>query len=204
MPTAPRRPRIALTAGEPAGVGPELVARLAAVESGADLVVIADRDLIATRAAATGIPLALQPWNADAAAPASGTLAIIDIPLRKASIAGQLERANAEYVLETLARAADGARSGEFDAIVTAPVHKGIINDSGVAFSGHTEFFAERAGAMSSCCWSRPPARRLATTHLALSQCRRDHARRGCVRCHLAHDCGSASRSSIRSSPCSA
>ena len=146
MPNAPRRPRIALTAGEPAGVGPELVARLATHDFGADLVVIADRELIADRAGANGVAIDLQPWSVGPATPTSGTLACIDIRLRSASIAGQLERANAGYVLQTLARAADGARSGEFDAIVTAPVHKGIINDSGVAFSGHTEFFAGHAG----------------------------------------------------------
>ena len=141
----PRRPRIALTAGEPAGVGPELIARLAALDCAADLIVIADRGLIQQRAVDTGAPLALQPWDPSRGALADGTLGIVDIPLRNASTAGRLDAANAAYVLETLARAADGAVRGEFDAIVTAPVHKGIINDAGVAFSGHTEFFAERA-----------------------------------------------------------
>ena len=170
MPNAARRLRIALTAGEPAGIGPELVARLAALDVDADLVVIADRGLIAERAAATGATLALHAWNPAASAAPAGTLAIVDVPLRTASVAGQLDRANAGYVLETLERAAAGAARGEFDAIVTAPVHKGIINDAGIAFSGHTEFFAERARCDVVMLLVADRLRvALATTHLPLS-----------------------------------
>jgi 4-hydroxythreonine-4-phosphate dehydrogenase len=165
-----RRPRIALTAGEPAGVGPELIARLAALDCAADLIVIADRGLIEGRAADIGVRLDLHAWDSSHGPLADGTLGIIDVPLRVASVAGQLDRANAAYVLETLARAADGASRGEFDAIVTAPVHKGIVNDAGVAFSGHTEFFADRAGCdvvMMLVAGSLRVA--LATTHLPLA-----------------------------------
>ena len=166
----PRRPRIALTAGEPAGVGPDLIARLAALGCAADLIVIADRGLIERRAADTGVTLALQPWDPDVGQLAEGTLGIIDVPLRAKSVAGRLDCANAPYVLETLARAADGAARGTFDAIVTAPVHKGIINDAGVAFSGHTEFLAERAACDVVMMLVAGRLRvALATTHLPLA-----------------------------------
>lgn len=166
-PAERRRPRIALTAGEPAGIGPELIARIAAEDFGADLVVIADRGLIRERARMIGIELEL----ADTAPTRSaGRLACIDVAMPHRSIAGQLDQRNARYVLETLDRAAEGAQSGDFDAIVTAPLHKGVINDAGVRFSGHTEYLAERAGCgvvMLLVAGSLRVA--LATTHLPLS-----------------------------------
>ena len=140
-------PRIAITAGEPAGIGPEIVARLAATDIAADLVAIADPDLMAQAARAIGVDLRWRVFDA-AAAPATrapGELRIVPMSLTAAAVPGTLEPRNASYVLATLARAADGATSGEFDAIVTAPVHKGVINDAGVPFTGHTEFFAQRA-----------------------------------------------------------
>lgn len=165
-----RRPRIALTAGEPAGVGPELIARLAALDVGADLVVIADRALIAQRAADAGCVLELQTWQPDASGHDAGILGVIDVALNTPSIAGRLDVSNSGYVLATLARAADGAASGEFDAIVTAPVHKGIINDAGIAFTGHTEFLAERAGCAVVMMLVAASLRvALATTHLPLA-----------------------------------
>ena len=165
-----RRPRIALTAGEPAGIGPEIVARLASIDFDADLVVVANRDLVAARAAMTGVALRLEPWHPGAAACGPGALAILDCPLAVPSQAGLLDPANARYVLDTLARAADGAQTGLFDAIVTAPVHKGVINDAGVAFSGHTEFFAARAGSDVVMMLVAGRLRvALATTHLALA-----------------------------------
>lgn len=165
-----RRPRIALTAGEPAGIGPELVACLAGVDVGAELVVIANHDLIAERAALTGVAPMLVPWNADSAADTPGTLAVLDCPLAAPSQPGRLDPANAGYVLDTLARAADGAQAGLFDAIVTAPVHKGVINDAGVPFSGHTEFFAARAHSEVVMMLVAGQLRvALATTHLPLA-----------------------------------
>ncbi len=140
-------PRIAITAGEPAGIGPEIVARLAATDIAADLVAIADPDLMAQAARAIGVDLRWRVFDA-AAAPATrapGELRIVPMSLTAAAVPGTLDPRNASYVLATLARAADGATSGEFDAIVTAPVHKGVINDAGVPFTGHTEFFAQRA-----------------------------------------------------------
>ena len=171
-------PRIALTAGEPAGIGPELVARLAASGCAADLVAIADPAVLAAAARAADLRLELRPYDADArvAVRCPGTLRVAAIPTASGVVPGQLDPRNAGYVLETLACAADGATSGEFDAIVTAPVHKGVVNDAGVPFTGHTEFFAERARRDVVMMLSAPRSGRdggdlrvaLATTHLPL------------------------------------
>jgi len=140
-------PRIALTAGEPAGIGPELVARLAASDIAADLVAIADPDLVAAAARTIGVDLDIRSYDPSApvGARAPRSLAVVPMSLSAAAAPGTPDPRNAAYVLATLARAADGAVSGEFAAIVTAPVHKGVINDAGVPFTGHTEFFAQRA-----------------------------------------------------------
>jgi 4-hydroxythreonine-4-phosphate dehydrogenase len=109
------------------------------------LVVIANRRLLEQRAQAMGLPWCSLAFDA-AARPAfvSGALPVIDVPLAAAVTAGQLDRANAAYVLRTLEVAVDGCLNGRFHAMVTAPVHKGIINDAGTAFTGHTEFLAQR------------------------------------------------------------
>ena len=132
-PAEPQRPRIALTAGEPAGIGPELIARLADEDLGADLVVIADAGLLVERADAhrhrpstSTIPRRRTVAAAGAGSPSSTS------PWPRHRAPARSIRAMPRYVLETLARAADGAASGEFDAIVTAPVHKGVINDAGM------------------------------------------------------------------------
>jgi len=163
LPAEPRRPRIALTAGEPAGVGPELVAQVLAEDFRADLVVIASRQLLIERALAAGT---LPGSDGNAAC----GFECVDIALSAPSLAGKLDARNARYVLACLDRAAEGAHSGEFDAIVTAPVHKGIINDAGIPFSGHTEWLAERAGCDVVMLLTSDNLRvALATTHLALS-----------------------------------
>ena len=140
-------PRIALTAVEPAGIGPELAVKLAASDIAADLVVLADPDLIAAAARSAGVDIEVIAYDADAAiaARARGSLRIVPMSLSAPATPGTLDPRNAPYVLATLARAADGAASGEFAAIVTAPVHKGVVNDAGIPFTGHTEFFAQRA-----------------------------------------------------------
>ncbi len=145
---APALPRLALTAGEPAGIGPELIARIAASDVAADLVAIMDGALLRGAAALLGLDLEIRPWNPAVRVEqrAPGGIRLIDMSLGVPAIPGQLDLRNAPYVLATLARAADGAANGEFDAIVTAPVHKGVINDAGYPFTGHTEFFARRAG----------------------------------------------------------
>lgn len=169
-PTKHRRPRIAITAGEPAGIGPELVTQLADSDHDVDLIVIADPSLIEQRARDIGKPIEWQLFDAHSTATKRGVLHVAPIALHTPSIAGQLDPRNAEYVLETLACAADGAMSGMFDAIVTAPVHKGVINDAGIPFTGHTEFFADRARCAVVMMLVAERLRvALATTHLPLA-----------------------------------
>jgi 4-hydroxythreonine-4-phosphate dehydrogenase len=140
-------PRIALTAGEPAGIGPELVAVLAATDLPADLIAIGNADLLARAASRRGIALRIETYDATPRASRTpGSLRCIDVPLGAPAVPGTLDVRNAGYVIATLTRATDGCLSGEFAAIVTAPVQKSIIADSGIAFTGHTEFFAARAG----------------------------------------------------------
>lgn len=164
------RLRIALSAGEPAGIGPELLATIAAAECTAELVVIGNAQLLAERAQATGHGLAFDVYAGDQHVWKAGRVAVIDIALAAPSRAGQLDQRNAPHVLEILSRAAEGAQRGEFDAIVTAPVHKGVINDAGIGFSGHTEFLAERAGCEVVMMLVADRLRvALATTHMPLA-----------------------------------
>ncbi len=138
---------IALTAGEPAGIGPDLCVLLAQEPHTEKLVVIANAGLLEERARQLGLPWRNLPFSAENdSAFAPGAMPVIDIPLAAAVTAGRLDRANAPYVLRTLEVAVDGCLSGCFDAMVTAPVHKGIINDAGIPFTGHTEFLAHRTG----------------------------------------------------------
>ena len=166
-------PRIALTAGEPAGVGAELLLRLAAQDSDTDLVAIGDAGLLAGTAQALGVDIRVQPLAAGAARTPRqpGTLPVIPIPLSAAIRPGTLDVRNAPHVLQMLQRAAQGAMAGEFDAIVTAPVHKGIINDAGLPFTGHTEFFAAQAGCEVVMMLAAGTLRvALVTTHLPLAR----------------------------------
>lgn len=140
--------RIALTPGEPAGIGPDLIAAIAALPSPVERVVIADREMLAARAAALGHDLVPRPF--DPAAPpraqAAGEIAVDHIATGVPVEAGRLDPRNARYVLETLTRAVDGCLDGRYAAMVTAPVNKGVINDAGIPFTGHTEFLGERTG----------------------------------------------------------
>ena len=163
-------PTLAITTGEPAGIGPDLCALLAA--QGADkkfnahLVMLGDRDLITARAAAHGID----------AATLGAMLTIEHIPLRVPAVAGQLDTANSPYVLALLDRALDGCRNRRYDAMVTAPIHKGVINDAHIVglgkFMGHTEYLAEKTATpqvVMMLVGGKPILRvALATTHLAL------------------------------------
>jgi 4-hydroxythreonine-4-phosphate dehydrogenase len=165
-------PRLAITTGEPAGIGPEIVAALAATDIAADLIAVGDKDLLLLAAQTRGLTLALEPddgqWR-DQRAP--GQMRYVHVPARAAVTPGRLNVDNAAYVIETLTRAADGCLEGAFDALVTAPVHKAIINDAGVAFSGHTEFFAERSRCNVAMLLAAPQLRvALATTHLPLAE----------------------------------
>ena len=164
--------RIALTPGEPAGIGPDLSVMLAQTWRAAEVVVIADRDMLAARAEQLGLPLdirAFDPSAAEADDP-PGTLCVQHAPLERVARAGHLEPDNARAVLATLDVAMDGCLGGTFDAMVTAPVHKGVINDAGIAFTGHTEYLAARLGAQPVMMLTAGSLRvALATTHLPLS-----------------------------------
>ncbi len=166
-------PVIAVTSGEPAGIGPELCLELAGWSGEGRPVVLGDRELLRQRAAMLGLDIVLRDYS-PAVPAAPGTLDIIHLPLAKPAEAGILDAANGPYVLALLDRALAGCQSGEFAAMATAPVHKGVINDAGVAFTGHTEYLADKTGTplvvmMLAGDTERGPLRvALATTHLPL------------------------------------
>lgn len=168
-------PLVAVTSGEPAGIGPELCLRLAAESLPAHPVVLADRSLLAARAAAIGLAVPLRDYRPGQPA-APGMLDVLHLPLAEASQPGRLDPANAGHVLALLDRALAGCESGEFAAMVTAPVHKGVINQAGVPFTGHTEYLAEKTATprvvmMLAGETGRGPLRvALATTHLPLRE----------------------------------
>lgn len=139
--------RVVITPGEPAGIGPDLVVQLAQRSWPVELVVCADATLLKDRAEWLGLPLTLLPYDASQrpVPQHAGSLTILPVPLRAPVTPGELCTDNGLYVVDTLARACDGCMSGEFAALITGPVHKGVINDAGVPFTGHTEFFEERS-----------------------------------------------------------
>lgn len=162
-------PRLALTAGEPAGVGPELLVRLASTPLAAGLVAITDRDLLRRAAGRCGVPLELHEDDGQLHAHVPGSLRVQHVPLVVEECPGKPDPRNARHVLTTLAEAADGCLAGTYAAVVTAPLQKASINDAGIPFSGHTEFFARRAGAEVVMMLASPELRvALATTHLPL------------------------------------
>jgi len=162
-------PIIAVTPGEPAGIGPDLCVGLDPPQDSA-LVLVADPAILHDRARGLKQRFDFHPWpGRDRIEPGLYGLAI---PSPAAVRPGILERENARYVLATLTRAADGCLSGEFDALVTGPVHKAILNEAGLPFTGHTEFLAARAGHRPVVMMLAAPGLRvaLATTHLPLSE----------------------------------
>lgn len=136
--------RIVFTPGEPAGIGPDLCVQLAQRELDMDLVVVADPQLLLDRARRLGLPLKIQQFDPTAATPArqAGAILLLPTSLKNSSTPGRLDPDNAEYVLECLRLATRGCIDGTFHALVTGPVHKGVINDAGIPFTGHTEFLA--------------------------------------------------------------
>ena len=158
------RPRIALTSGEPAGIGPELCAALASGRLECDVVCLCDRERLRARARPGEMPPGI---SADR--PGSA-FSVLHMALRVPSVPGQLDARNAAYVMALLDRAIEGCVSGEFDAMVTAPVQKSIINQAGIAFTGHTEYLAQRTGAALPVMLLAHESMRiaLATTHLPL------------------------------------
>ena len=167
------RPLIAVTSGEPAGVGPELCLKLAENESAERLVILGDRELLVSRAQRVALQVRLIEFNpTQEPAKCRGTLEVLHMPLAAACDAGCLNKANASCVLAMLDRALSGCLSGEFAAMVTAPVHKGVINDAGIPFTGHTEYLAAKTATPDVVMLLSGGGMRvaLATTHLALAQ----------------------------------
>ncbi len=166
-----RLPRLLLTAGEPAGIGPELLVRLAQRSVRASLIAISDPDLLEATAKRLELPLTLVRVDAcDASLPhVVGQLAVFPVALAAPVVPGVLNVENSAFVLETLRRACDACLAGDAEAIVTGPLHKGIINIAGTPFSGHTEFLGERAGAPPLMLLAAGALRvALVTTHLPL------------------------------------
>ncbi|MET0028984.1 MAG: 4-hydroxythreonine-4-phosphate dehydrogenase PdxA [Candidatus Thiodiazotropha sp.] len=157
--------RLALTPGEPAGIGPDLCVMLAQRPHPAtELVVVADPELLLQRAVKLGLELKVHefdPAQARSALP-PGELRVLPVKLHAQSRCGTLDPSNAPYVLETLRLATEGCLSGQFDGLVTGPVHKGIINDAGLPFTGHTEF-------LSALCNDAHPVMMLATPELRVA-----------------------------------
>jgi 4-hydroxythreonine-4-phosphate dehydrogenase len=149
-------PVIAVTSGEPAGIGPDICLRLAERKWPARLVVLGDHDLLAARAQALGLDV--------------NSIDIRHIPLQKSALAGRLDPANARNVLDILDAALAGCISGEYAAMVTAPVAKNVINDAGIPFTGHTEYLAEKTNTLRVVMMLAGAGLRvaLATTHLPL------------------------------------
>jgi 4-hydroxythreonine-4-phosphate dehydrogenase len=164
--------RVVITPGEPAGIGPDLVVQLAQLDWPVELVVCADGTLLTDRAAMLGLPLMLLPYDASQTPvpQKAGTLTLLPVALQAPVIPGTLNVLNGPYVVETLARACDGSTEGEFAALITGPVQKSIINDAGIAFTGHTEFFEERSHTRKVVMMLATEELRvaLATTHLPL------------------------------------
>ena len=163
--------RLAVTAGEPAGIGAELLVRLAATPLAATLIAVTDRQLLQRAAARCDASIELiDDDGSREATRRPGTLRVRHTPLVVDEVPGQPDSLNASHVLATLAEAADGCLAGRYDAVVTAPLQKASINDAGIAFSGHTEFFAQRAHADVVMMLASPELRvALATTHLPLA-----------------------------------
>ncbi len=164
-------PRLAVTAGEPAGIGPELLIRLAATPLAANFIAVTDRHLLQRAAERCGLAVTLiDDEGSPMAERRPGELRVHHVPLGADEVPGTPDPRNARHVLATLAEAADGCMEGRYAAVVTAPLQKSSINEAGIPFSGHTEFFADRAQADVVMMLASPELRvALATTHLPLS-----------------------------------
>ncbi len=167
-------PRLALTPGEPAGIGPDLCVMLAQrPHPDVDLVAFADPELLLRRAERLGLELELLPSEANSTpGPVQpGQLRVAPVSLREEAICGKLDPRNADYVLESLTKATEGCLAGDYAGLVTGPVHKGVINDAGLAFTGHTEFLADICQAHPVMLLATPGLRvALVTTHLPISE----------------------------------
>jgi 4-hydroxythreonine-4-phosphate dehydrogenase len=163
-------PPLAFTPGEPAGIGPDLCVQLAQETREYALVAVCSAQLLMERAARLSLPLHIHPYDpAQPAAQTAGNLSVVSVDLVQPARPGILEPANAAYVLETLTQATRGCLANRFSALVTGPIHKGVINDAGIPFTGHTEFLARLTDAFPVMMLACPGLRvALATTHLPL------------------------------------
>jgi 4-hydroxythreonine-4-phosphate dehydrogenase len=165
--------RIALTPGEPAGIGPDLCIQLAQQDLPCQLIAIASPELLLQRAKHLGLAIQINEFDSSLppTAQAAGGLTVLPFELTEPALCGQLNPLNSRYVLKTITKAAKGCMEGLFDAMVTGPVHKGVINDAGFAFSGHTEYIAEITGGHPVMMLATKGLRvALVTTHLALAE----------------------------------
>ena len=164
-------PRLALTPGEPAGIGPDLCVMLAQrPRPGIDLIAVADPELLQQRAQRLGLPIEIVPPELSRLAK-PGQLKVAPVSLRQAVTCGKLDPRNADYVLETLTLATKGCLDGDYAGLVTGPVHKGVINQAGLPFTGHTEFLAEICQAHPVMLMATPGLRlALVTTHMPLAE----------------------------------
>ena len=166
--------RIAITPGEPAGIGPDLTIKIAQQKHACELIAVADPELLTQRANTLSLNLSLEIFNPSTEPTTNqpGHIKVLPVSLNKSCHCGELEPANAHYVLETLKQATHHCQDGTFQALVTGPVHKGNINKAGITFSGHTEFLAKLTNTPQVVMMLMTPGLKvaLATTHLPLRQ----------------------------------
>jgi 4-hydroxythreonine-4-phosphate dehydrogenase len=164
--------KLAVTPGEPAGIGPDLIILLAEEKWDAQVVVFADADLIKSRALQLGKKIEIIPFSEGMDyVQQPGQIIVNHIPCAVPVVVGELNTENGHYVLDTLRLACEANMQGKFDAVVTGPVHKGIINKAGISFSGHTEYFAQQSGTADDVMMLATDGLRvcLATTHIPLA-----------------------------------
>lgn len=165
--------RIAITPGEPAGIGPDLVIKLAQHDWPAQLVAVVDKDIMLQRARELNTSIKLIPFDPDAPTVAAppGSIYYLQVDRGCDVTAGELDERNGQYVLDTLRIASEKNMDGTFDAVVTGPVHKGIINRAGISFSGHTEYFAQQSNTPDVVMMLATEGLRVAlvTTHIPLA-----------------------------------
>jgi 4-hydroxythreonine-4-phosphate dehydrogenase len=176
MPQLPARPLV-ISVGEPAGIGPDLIVQMAQQGFPAPLVCMADRNLLRERAEQLALAVNLIDYTEQLDAEAfarlpAQSIVVQHIPLSAPCSSGKLNPGNAAYVLSCLDQAIDGCLSGRFSGLVTGPLHKGVINEAGIPFTGHTEHLQQRCGVSKVVMMLASPRMRvaLATTHLPLSQ----------------------------------
>ena len=169
--------RLVITPGEPAGIGPDLIIQLAQTAQEHELICIADSSMLQQRAKKLGLPLTINSYDVNKRqSKIAGSLTVLEEPLNNPSVCGIADKTNAQSQLNALQRAVAGCISGEFSALITGPMHKGIINEAGIPFTGHTEYLAELSKTKKVVMMLAAPESKhqlrvaLATTHLPLSQ----------------------------------